>query len=280
MLDIKFIRENKEFVKENVSRRGLRIDVDKLLSLDERRRELIGEVEALRAQQNTVSSEIAKETDDEERNQKINKMKGVKEKLAWLEPEFKKTEQEFNDLLLAIPNILQADVPLGRSEADNVILRQVGEKPKFGFKPRDYIEIGKQLDLIDTERAAKVSGSRFGYIKNELVILEFALVALAFEKLTKEGFKSVVPPVMIKTESMKAMGYIDTQEDQKERYFFPEDDLYLVGTSEQSIGPMHMKETFAEKDLPLRYVAFSTCFRREAGSYGKDTKGILLSTSV
>ena len=275
MLDIKFIRGNKDLVKENASKRGVRVDVDKLLVLDERRRELIGEIEALRAQQNLVSSEISKEKDDNQRNEKINKMKGVKERLAWLEPEFKKTDQEFNDLLLAIPNILQTDVPSGKSEADNVILRQVGKKPKFGFKPRDYIEIGKQLDLIDTERAAKVSGSRFGYIKNELAILEFALVALAFDKLSKEGFKPAVPPVMIKTESMKAMGYIDTQEDQKERYFFPEDDLYLVGTSEQSIGPMHMKETFAEKDLPLRYVAFSTCFRREAGSYGKDTKGIL-----
>jgi len=275
MLDIKFIRGNKDLVKENASKRGMRVDIDKLLALDERRRELIGEIEALRAQQNLVSSEISKEKDDNQRNEKINKMKGVKERLGWLEPEFKKTDQEFNDLLLAIPNILQTDVPSGKSEADNVILRQVGKKPKFGFKPRDYIEIGKQLDLIDTERAAKVSGSRFGYIKNELAILEFALVALAFDKLSKEGFKPAVPPVMIKTESMKAMGYIDTQEDQKERYFFPEDDLYLVGTSEQSIGPMHMKETFAEKDLPLRYVAFSTCFRREAGSYGKDTKGIL-----
>lgn len=275
MLDIKFIRENKELIKDNAAKRGLAVDIDKLLELDGQRRDLIREIESLRARQNKVSEEISKEKKENVRSEKINEMKLVKEKLSQLEPEFERVEKECDALILTVPNFIQPDVPIGKSEADNVVLHEVGERQKFGFKPRDYMELGRQLDLIDTERAAKVSGSRFGYIKNELAILEFALVKLAVDVLAKEKFRPLVPPAMIKTESMKAMGYIDTEADQKERYFFPEDDLYLVGTSEQSIGPMHKDEILEEKDLPLRYVAFSSCFRREAGSYGKDTKGIL-----
>lgn len=171
--------------------------------------------------------------------------------------------------------MIQPDVPVGKDESENVVLRQVGKKPEFDFEPRDYMEIASVLDLIDIQRAAKVSGSRFGYLKNEAALLEFALVSYAFEILRNENFSPVIPPVMIKRRSMDAMGYIDTEEDRQERYFFPDDDLYLVGTSEQSIGPMHMDEILDENRLPLRYAGFSTCFRREAGSYGKDTKGIL-----
>ncbi|MBI4708791.1 MAG: serine--tRNA ligase [Candidatus Portnoybacteria bacterium] len=275
MLDIKFIRENKEKVKKNAQARGVDIDIDALLELDEKRRELIQKVESLRAEQNKVSEEIAKEKDEKTRNEKISEMKKVKEEMAELESELKEVEEKFNSIMLAVPNMMQPDVPLGKDENDNVVLREVGEKPDFDFEPKDYMEIAAEFDLIDTERAAKVSGSRFGYLKNEAAMLEFALVQLAMETLIKENFKPIIPPVMIKTEAMKAMGYIDSEADQKERYFFEEDSLYLVGTSEQSIGPMHMNEILEENDLPIRYAGFSTCFRREAGSYGKDTKGIL-----
>ena len=167
------------------------------------------------------------------------------------------------------------DVPEGKDESEKVVLREEGGRPKFKFQPKDYLEIAQNLDLIDVERAGKVSGTRFGYLKREAALLEFALVRLAFEALAKEGFIPVVPPVLIKTESMRGMGYIDTEADKEERYSLEKDNLYLVGTSEQSIGPMHKDEILEEKELPKRYAAFSTCFRREAGSYGKDTKGIL-----
>ncbi len=275
MLDIKFIRENKELVKDDIQKRGMVVDVDRLLALDEERRKLIGEIEPMRAQQNKVSEEIAKEKDEQVRQAKIEEMKKVKDKMGALEPKLAKAEKEFNALMLVLPNIMQSDTPAGKSEADNKVLRQVGKKPKFDFKPRDYMEIAKDLDLIDTERAAKVAGSRFGYIKNQAAILEFALVKLAIDVLSDEGFKLVVPPVFLKPESLQAMGYIDTAEEREERYFFEKDNLYLVGTSEQSIGPMHAGEILDAKFLPLRYAGFSSCFRREAGSYGKDTKGIL-----
>jgi len=147
--------------------------------------------------------------------------------------------------------------------------------PKFNFSVKNHLQIGEDLGLIDIKRAAKVSGTRFGYLKNEAVLLEFALVKFAFDSLIKYGFIPIVPPVLIKPDMMKAMGYIDTQQDRAEKYFLEKDNLYLVGTAEQSIGPMHQGEILKEKDLPKRYVGFSTAFREEAGSYGKDTKGIL-----
>ncbi|MDD2730890.1 MAG: serine--tRNA ligase [Candidatus Portnoybacteria bacterium] len=275
MLDIKFIRENKQAVEENARKRGMVVDVGKLLALDEDRRKLIGEIEPMRAQQNKVSEEIAKEKDAQARQAKIDEMKKVKERTGALGSKLAEVEKEFNSLMLILPNMMQLDTPLGKSEADNKVLREAGRKPKFDFKLRDYMEIAKELDIIDTEKAAKVAGSRFGYLKNEAAILEFALVKLAIDVLSKESFKLVIPPVFLKPESLQAMGYIDTEEEKEERYFFEKDKLYLVGTSEQSIGPMHAGEILDEKSLPLRYAGFSTCFRREAGSYGKDTKGIL-----
>jgi len=275
MLDIKFIRENKEAVKENAKNRGVNIDIDKILYLDEKRRKIIVQVEVLRASQNKVNDEIAKEKDAAARQIKIDEMKKVKDKLTEIGLPLVDTEKELESLMMLVPNMMQPGTPIGISEKDNVVVREVGKKPEFDFVIRDYMEIAKDLDLIDTERAAKVSGSRFGYLKNEAALMEFALVQLAFAATIKEGFQPIIPPVMIKSEAMKAMGYIDTKEDREERYFLLLDDLYLVGTSEQSVGPMHMNELLDESQLPLRYVAFSTCFRREAGSYGKDTKGIL-----
>ncbi len=207
-------------------------------------------------------------------------MKKVDVKSDKLKPKLEKAEEELNDIMLKIPNLPLDDVPEGKDERDNKVIRKWGKIPKFdlpagrqGFKPKDYMEIAEKLDLIDLKRAAKVSGTRFGYLKNEAVLLEFALINLAFNTLTKEGFIPVITPVMLKEESMQAMGYLERGEE--EVYQTVRDHLYLVGTSEQSIGVMHMDEIFDEKDLPKRYVAFSTCFRREAGSYGKDTKGIL-----
>ena len=182
-------------------------------------------------------------------------------------------EEEFNKLMALVPNILLEEVPIGKDETENVIVRQVGKKTTFSFKPKSYLELSQKLDLIDIKRAVKIAGARFAYLKREAVFIEFALINLVFNELTKEGFVPVLPPVMIRPEMAWGMGYLE-QEDKKEAYFLPIDNLYLAGTSEQTIGTMHANEIFREEELPKRYLAFSTCFRREAGSYGKDTKGI------
>ena len=262
MLDIKFIRENPEKVKQGVQKRGVKVDIDKLLALDKKRREYLQKTETLKAKQNKLGGEDIKEAQE------------IKAKIKKIEPKLEKIKKEFQDLMLQVPNLPLDDVPVGKDEKDNVILEELGEKPKFDFKPKDYLEIAEKLDLIDVKRAAKVSGSRFGYFKNQAVLIEFALINFSFEVLTGRGFIPIIPPVMLKSKTAKGMGYLE-QADKEEAYYLPQDDLYLVGTSEQSIGVMHADEVFKEKDLPKRYVGFSTCFRREAGASGKDTRGIL-----
>lgn len=261
MIDIKFIRQNPNKVKEGCRKKQVKVDIDKVLELDEKRRNYLKEVEALRFEQKKLGKD------------KIERAKKLKAKIKIIEPQLKKTESEFNKLIKQIPNLPQDDVPEGKDESGNVVLREVGRKPKFDFKFKDYLEISQKLDLIDIKRAAKVSGSRFGFLKNEAVILEFALINFVFEELLKEGFIPIIPPVLIKPEMMEAMGYLERQKE--EIYFIEKDNLYLVGTSEQIMGPMHSGEILKEKELPKRYIGFSSCFRREAGSYGKDTRGIL-----
>lgn len=269
MLDIKFIRENPEKVKEGARKKNVDVNIDQLLELDEKHRELLQKVEKLRAEQNKLTKND------------IEKGKELKQQIKSLEPQLEEIEGGLNSLLTQLPNLPQDDVPVG-DESANVVLRKWGKVPEFdlpdgkaGFEPKGHLELGEALDIIDVKRAAKVSGARFGYLKGEGVLLEFALVQFAMKEALKEGFIPVVPPVFVKSETMQAMGYVDTPEDLAERYFFGKDGLFLVGTAEQSVGPMHAGEIFEEKDLPRRYVAFSTCFREEAGSYGRDTKGIL-----
>ncbi len=275
MLDIKFIREHPEELKRALKKRGVAFDVEELLKLDEERRRKIQEVDDLRAKQNTLSEAIAK-VSGSGREKLLEESKAVKYRIGEEEESLKSQNVSFNSLLHHISNIPDPDVPVGKDEHDNKVVREVGERPQFGFEPQDYMKIARKLDLIDTERAAKVSGSRFGYLKNEAVLLEFALVQFAFDTLVKKYcFIPVIPPVLIKEDMMAGMGYIDSEKDRDERYFFEKDKLFLVGTSEQSIGPMHADEVLAGDELPKRYVSFSSCFRREAGSYGKDTHGIL-----
>ncbi|MBU1292224.1 serine--tRNA ligase [Patescibacteria group bacterium] len=261
MLDIKYIRENPDKIKQGCQNKQVKCDIDRLLELDKQRRKIIQEAEGLKAEQNKLGK------DDQE------KAKEIKNKIKELEPELKKVGEEFNSIMKLIPNMPLDDVIKGKSEEDNKIIRQEGEKTKFDFDPKDYLDIAENLDLIDVKRAAKASGTRFGYLKGGAVLLEFALIQLAFNTLIKEKFIPVIPPVMLNRKSMDGMGYLDRGID--EVYHLEKDDLFLVGTSEQSIGAMHMDEIFEEKDLPRRYVGFSTCFRREAGASGKDTRGIL-----
>jgi seryl-tRNA synthetase len=269
MLDLELIRQNPEAIKE-ATRKKQRdpVVVDEVLRLDKKRRELLQKVEDLRAERNKISSEQSVVSSQRERGREI------KEELKKLEPELKEIEMNLNEELLVIPSPPPPDVPEGKDESENVEVKTWGKLPKFDFKPRAHDELGKILDVIDTERAAKVSGARFGYLKNEAVLMEFALVKLALETLTKEDFVPVIPPVMIKLEAMQGMGYLE-HGGAENMFVLDKDGLVLVGTSEQSLGPMHMNEVLDGQTLPRRYMGFSTCFRREAGSYGKDTRGIL-----
>jgi len=273
MIDIKFIRANPEIIKEGCQKKQVKVNIDRLLEVDKKRRETLQALEDMLAQKNKASKIISQTEDKKEKQKLILEMQELDKNSDRLNKTLKKLEQDFNNLMLQIPNLPQEDVPLGKDKRDNVILKKVGKIPKFDFKPRNYLQIAEKLDLIDIKRAAKISGTRFGFIKREAALLEFALINFAFDNLTKENFLPIIPPVMIKKEMAQGMGYLE-QTGKEEAYFLPKDNLYLVGTSEQSIGTMHANEIFNENDLPKRYLGFSTCFRREAGAYGKDTKGI------
>jgi len=273
MLDIKFIRENPEKVKEGCQKKQVKVDIDRLLEVDKKRRETLQALEDMRAQKNKASKNIPKIKDEKERKKIILEMKELDKNSDRLDLTLKELDEEFNNLMFEVPNLPLDYAPVGKNEKENVVLKEVGERPKFDFQPKSYLEIAENLDLIDIKRAAKVSGTRFGYLKREAALIEFALINFAFDTLIKEGFIPVIPPVMIKPEMALAMGYLEQTDDQ-EAYFLPKDNLYLVGTAEQSLGPMHAGEIFEEDSLPRRYLGFSTCFRREAGSYGKDTRGM------
>ena len=273
MLDIKFIRQNPEKVKEGCRAKQVKVDIDRLLEVDKKRRETLQALEDIRAQKNKANKEIQRAKDKKEKEKIILKMRELDKNNDRLDENLKELEGEFNSLMLQIPNLPQEDVPVGKDEKGNVVLKEVGEKTKFDFKPKNYLEIAQNLDLVDIKRAAKISGSRFGFIKKEAAFLEFALINLAFDTLIEQGFLPIIPPVMIKPEMARGMGYPE-QFDGEEAYYIEKDNLYLVGTSEQSMGAMHAGEIFEGKDLPQRYLGFSTCFRREAGAYGKDTRGI------
>ena len=262
MLDIKFIRENPEKVQEGAKKKNVDVDVDKLLELDKRKRELLQEIEGLKARQNKLRKEDMEEG------------RRLKQEIKALEPQLEEVDGGLRSQLTHLPNLPLDDVPVG-DESANKVLRQWGKIPQFDFEPKDHLDLGDALNIIDVKRAVKLSGSRFGYLKREAALMEFALVDLIMKMAVKEGFVPIVPPVLIKPEHMQAMGYVDTPEDLAERYYLEKDQLFLVGTAEQAIGPLHAGEVFEESELPARVVAFSTCFREEAGSYGKDTKGIL-----
>ncbi|MFH1894779.1 MAG: serine--tRNA ligase [Patescibacteria group bacterium] len=274
MLDIKFIRDNPEIIKEGVKNKGVDVDIDRFLEVDKKRREIIQAIEDMRAQKNKASKEIPQMKDIQEREKIILQMRELDINSDRLDGEFKKLETEFGELLMEIPNIPSENVPVGKNDLGNIEIKQVGKKTEFNFQLKDYLALGEEFDLIDVKRAAKTSGTRFGFLKREAVLLEFALINFTFENLIKKGFIPVLPPVMLKEKMARGTGYFESA-DKGEAYFLSDDNLYLVGTSEQSLLAMHSDEIFDDKNLPRRYVGFSTCFRRESGSYGKDTRGIL-----
>jgi seryl-tRNA synthetase len=271
MLDINFIRENADLVKKGVVAKQLNPGlVDDILDLDQKKRAMIQKLEAERAEKNNIADEVAKKKTEE----LIKRGRIVRAEIQSFEADLKDIETGLQKALDELPNLPADDVKEGKDESENEVLEKWGEIPKFDFQPKDHLEIGEALDIIDVERAAKVSGTRFGYLKGDTALLDFALINFAFGALIKEGFRPVIPPVLIKKEMMEGMGYLE-HGGEEDMYELEKDGLILVGTSEQSIGPMHAGEILEAGKLPLRYVGFSNCFRRESGSYGKDTRGIL-----
>lgn len=259
MLDIKFIRENQKKVEEAAKNKGYKVDISKLLKIDDRRKELIQKIDNFRAEQKKL-----------DKSQK-DKGKELKEEIKKLEPELNKIEEEYRDLMFTVPNIPSSDVKVGKDERDNEVIKKGGEiRLKEG---KDHTELGRDLDLIDTEASAISSGSRFDYLKNQATVIEFALVNYALEMLIKEGFTPIIPPVMLKNEVARETGYYEAGSD--DSFYLRDVPLVLVGTSEHSVLAYMKGKIVAAEELPKRFVAFSTCFRREAGSYGKDVKGIL-----
>lgn len=273
MIDIKYIRENPSLVSKSAKDKNYPVDINHLLEIERAYFGVLQKVQGLREERNAFTK-AASNAVEEERNSYREKGRELKDKLEKEEHVLAALKEELDMLLRQVANPAKPDVKVGKNDKENEVVRKHKEPTKLSFTPKDHVELGQILDIIDIDRAAKVSGARFAYLKNEAALLEFALVQFAFETLIKEGFIPVVPPVLIKTDSMRAMGYMEHGGDE-DMFQIPKDDLVLVGTAEHSIVPMHKNEVFLKKDLPRRYVGFSTAFRREAGSYGKDTKGII-----
>lgn len=262
MIDINLLRENPEKIKKALQSKNGDVEiVERVLKVDKARRDLIGKIEELRAEKNKLNQ------------YDVEKGRKIKEELRKIEPDLNAVEEELKNLLFDIPNPPAEDVHSGKDESENIEVKKWGKPAKFAFKPKSYQELGESLDIIDTKTASKVSGSRFGYLKNEGVLLELALVNFVMEMLTKEKFIPVIPPTMISTDSMKGLGYMEKGGEQN-MYLLEKDNLVLVATAEHSLVPMHKNEILDGAKLPLRYVGYSSSFRREAGSYGKDTQGI------
>ncbi|MFH1662062.1 MAG: serine--tRNA ligase [Candidatus Falkowbacteria bacterium] len=266
MLDIKFIRENKEEVKENCKNRLAKVDVDELLKLDKKRRELETKIGELRSKRNTGSKE--KPSPDQ-----IEEMKKIGEEIKNLEENLKNIEPNFRELWLAVPNLTHPDVRVSDNEDDNPVLDTFGEPTKFNFKPKDHVELANINDLIDFERATKISGAKFYYLKNELALMEFALIQYALDIARKHNFTPFITPDLAKQEVLEGLGF-NPRGESTQVYNIENSDLSLIGTAEITMGGYHMNEVLDESELPKKYVAVSHCFRTETGSYSKFSKGI------
>jgi seryl-tRNA synthetase len=274
MIDLKNLLENREKVQKALAKKHFTGSLDKILELESRKRKLLRASEELRSKQNKLSKAISVAKDDQ-KVKLLEESKEIKEKIKALEPALQEIELQLEGEALLIPNPPLDSVPEGKDDTDNKAIKTVGSKPQFNFKPLDHVELGKKHDLIDIETAGNMSGTRFHYLKNEAVLLAMALQQFVIHKLISKGFKPIIPPVLVKEKAMIATGFFPA--DRNEIYHVnPEDDnLYLVGTSEVPLCMLHANHIIDAKNLPLRYVGLSTCFRREAGSYGKDTHGII-----
>ena len=273
MLDPKLLKEESSTIRRMLKDRDVDFDLDKLIEMDKQRREYIIKTDELRRKRNQVSVEIAKKKKaGDDISELLYEMKKVSQQIAHLESIQNNVEMEYTKLLRTIPNLIHESVPRGPDESANVEIRRWGDIPKFDFKILDHVDISTQRDLVDLERAAKVAGARFYYLKSNLVRLNQALISYALDFLTEKNYVMIQPPYMIKHESMA--GAVITEDFEDVIYKIQDEDLYLIGTSEHAIAAMHSNEILDGKSLPLRYAGISPCFRKEAGAHGKDQKGI------
>ncbi len=271
MIDISLLRTDPEILRASLRRRGVELDVDVLIALDERIRAVRAEAEQARAEQKAAGKQIS-QLSGADKQAAIDAVGEIAERFKALSAEADELAERFESLWVTVPNLVDATAADGFSDEDNVEIKRVGEQTAFGFTPRDHSNLGTLLDVIDTERGAKVSGSRFGYLKGKAVLLELALVRFGFDRLIDAGFTPMAPPVLVREQALFGTGFFPG--DREQVYEVPADELYLVGTAEVPLAAYHADEIFDSGELPIRYAGFSTCFRREAGTYGKDTAGI------
>jgi seryl-tRNA synthetase len=276
MLDIRLIRENPEFVKNNLMKRGNPENskmLDELVEIDRKWRQSLTKLNDLRHERKLITTEIAmlKKTGKDAKD-KVEKAKTIDSEVTSIEKEVNQAEEKTHDYLMRLPNLLHETVPVGKDENDNVQMRIWGTIPKFGFPVKNHIDLGLNLDVIDVERAGKVAGSRFFYLKGEGVLLDMALMSFALEEMTKKGYLPVEPPYLMRREPYEGVTALSDFGDVL--YKIENEDLYLIATSEHPMAAMFMNEVLKEEDLPLKLAGISACFRKEAGAHGKDTRGI------
>jgi seryl-tRNA synthetase len=275
MIDIKFLREHPDVVRASQKGRGESVElVDQILAIDEKKRAAVTEFETLRQEQNTLSKSVGAAKGDE-KTALLENAKALADKVKAADTKRAQVEEQTKELLLQLSNLLDTQAPIG-GEEDFLLIEHVGTPRDFdkdGFEPKDHVELGKLLGAIDTERGAKVAGSRSYYLTGVGALLEFALVNYGIQSAVKNGFTPVIPPVLVNPAAMEGTGFLGQAAENV--YRIEKDDVYLVGTSEVPLAAMHMDETLPADKLPLRYAGYSTCFRREAGTYGKDTRGII-----
>ncbi len=270
MLDIAFIRNNKSAIVEGMQKKKMFMDLEELLQVDDDLRKLRADVERLRADRNRISKEVPK-LKGPEKDRAIAEVKSIRDGLSDTEPKLRDTEIRFEQLMLMVPNPPLPEVPEGDSEEDNVEVRSFGKPPQFDFTPKDHLELAEGLDILDMPRAVKFAGARMYFLKNEGAMLEFALFKFTLDHLVSKGFHPMIVPQLVRREAMIGTGFFPLGEE--DTFFVEKDELYLIGTSEVALVSYHMDEILNEKDLPRHYCGYSTCFRREAGSYGRDTRG-------
>jgi len=274
MLDARFVRENIDIVKKSLGDRNSTMPLDEFLGFEEQRRILLKEAEELRNKRNVVSEEIGKlKTLKQDASKLIEEMKGVSDKIRELDEKIKVLEENTNEFLLNVPNIPDKTVPVGKDETENVEVRRWGEPRQFDFEPLNHWDIGEILDIIEFERAAKIAGARFSLTKGYGAKLERSLMNFMLDLNTSKGYKEVFPPILVNRESMKGTGQLPKFEMELFRIADPE--FYLIPTAEVPLTNIHRNEILNEKDLPIYYTAHTPCFRREAGSYGKDVRGLI-----
>jgi seryl-tRNA synthetase len=273
MLDLKLIRSDPERVKEALARRGAAAQVDELLGLDARRRELLPRIEGAQAERKTISKQIGEAKQrGEDAAEQMAAVAELKRTIEEGKAELDQVDVDLRRVAADLPNLPDPEAPEGMTEEDAVVLREEGERPSFDFEPRDHLDMGTTLGLIDMEAGARVSGSRFAYLKGDLVLLELALIRFAIDLVRGEGHEPVVPPVLVREEALVGTGFLPGDRDQI--YEVPKDELFLVGTPEVPLAALHADEILDAEGLPIRYAGLSSCFRREAGAAGRDTRGI------